>query len=124
MSVQSEIYNRLVAAAAVGALAGERVWPHIADQNSTFPYVTYGMVSALPTNSLDGYSNLVRERAQVDVWSTDYAQAIALATAVRDAVIGSNSTVFKAVWADKRDSFEAEDSIYNVQQDFLIWFAE
>lgn len=122
--VQAEIYARLIGSAAIVSLVHERITPQVMDEPANFPAITYGMVSTLPVNSLGGFNNLVSERAQIDIWSRDYDEALALEVEVRNAIIGSNDDRFKARWVDKRETYESDVKLYSVQQDFLIWFKE
>ena len=131
MSVHSEVYSRLANAAAVTALVpSSKITPHVQSEVMTtipeqFPAITFGAVTAIPNNTLDGYGMNTRYRFQVDCWvREDYDEAISIATAVRNAIIGSDSVTFTALWVDQREFYEADIKVHNLQLDFSIWHSE
>lgn len=131
MSVHSEVYARLAAAAALTALVpASKITPQLQSEVSTpvpeqFPAITFGAVTTNPENTLDGFTGLARYRFQVDCWvREDYDEALAIAIAVRDAMIGSNTSTFSALWVDQREFYEQDIKVHNVQLDFYIWHKE
>ncbi len=94
--------------------------PKVRDTADDFPAIVYNVVSAAPTNSLDGFSRLTRFIYQIDVWARTYNQALALAIAARDAMIGTNTTDFVAIYVDRREDYDNELKIHNVQLDFSV----
>lgn len=131
MTVQSEVYTRLSQAAAVTALVQlSRITPQLQSELSTpipdqFPAITFGSISANPLNSVDGFSGLTQYRIQIDAWvREDYDLALEIAQEVRDAIIGSNSITFAAIWIDQREFYEQDIKVHNVQLDFHVWYRE
>lgn len=91
------IFPLLSASATVTALIGSspvRAFLHgVAPQGVTSPYVTWALVGGAPENNVSDLPPADLGRVQVDCWSEDAAQVIALATAVRDAIEGSHHMV-------------------------------
>lgn len=110
------IYNRLHNGA---GLSGVPVTPKVrADDN--FPAIVYNLIAATPVNSVLGFSHLTRFIYQIDIWSRTYNQALALALAVRDALIATNIPAFNAIYIDRREDYDSELKVHNVQIDFSV----
>lgn len=86
MNVGQIIYGRLSAVAGVTALVSTRIYPDIAPQNATFPYVVFQKLRTSPTDTKEGTSPLDKLLVQVDCYSNNYDNAHALAAAVRTAL--------------------------------------
>lgn len=110
------LFNRLHNAA---GLTGVPVTPKVR-ANEEFPAITYNLVATVPVNSLDGFSNFCRFIYQVDIWARTYNQALALALAARNAIIANNVPAFSALYIDRREDYDSELKIHNVQIDFSI----
>ncbi len=130
MSVQSEVYTRLSDAAVTALVSISRITPQLQSELSTplpdqFPAITYGVISSNPVNTLDGFSGLASYRVQVDCWvREDYDLALEVSLAVRDAMLGTNTVNFSAIWVDQREFYEADIKVHNMQLDFHIWHKE
>lgn len=119
MAIGESIYTELTGDADVSALVSTRVYPLIAPQNVTVPYLVYQRVSGSPVNEMAGYAGLENPRYQIDVYDDDYAGARALAVKVRTAM--NAATVFTALQQSDTDLYEAEASLFRVTMDFSIW---
>lgn len=80
----------LLNVAPVTALVGTnpvRVFPWgEAPEGTAYPYVTWGVISGVPDNQLSGSPCVDSINVQVDVWAKTAASAVAVATAVRNAI--------------------------------------
>lgn len=110
------IYSRLYNAAGLTAVP---VAPKVR-ATEEFPAITYNLIAAVPMNSLDGFSSFTRFIYQVDIWARTYNQALALALAARNAVIANNTPAFSALFIDRREEYDSELKIHNVQIDFAV----
>jgi hypothetical protein len=131
--MESDLNALLRADAGVGAIVGAgsaaRVYPIILPQAGTFPAVTYQRISTprIVTATLGGQNARVKCRMQLDCWAETFAQAKALAAAVRSAMLGA--ATFTAIALDERDMYEAGDSsdgltLYRTSVDYSCWYLE
>ena len=104
--------------AALSGAAGGRVFPNIAPNNVTKPFVVYARVSSAPENTLADGAPIENTRLQVDCFDTTYAAAVALAEAVK-AAMGSSAITHLLLL--EQDQFEPEASLHRVILDFSIW---
>jgi hypothetical protein len=116
MSLEAKIYALLSADAGVLALVSTRVYPVVAPQGTTLPYVVYQRISSGREYALDGYCGLENSRMQVDVYADTEKEAWAVADAVTTAMRGS--TTF-AVSGDDPKVLE-EGGAFRVSNDFVI----
>lgn len=120
--VESKLYALLTADPAVSAIVGTRVYPMVLPQRCTFPAASYFRVSGGQQNTLDGYSGTENPRIQVDCWAREYADAKALASAIRTAMDGA--TNFKALCISDRDMYEDDAELHRVLLEFSCWNKE
>ena len=93
MNVGQIIYGRLSAVAGVTSLVSTRIYPDMAPQNATFPYVVFQKLQTQPTDTKEGVSPLDKLLVQVDCYSNNYDNAHALAAAVRTALDRYTGTI-------------------------------
>jgi hypothetical protein len=135
MSFESDLRTYLIAAEspanAVQALISTRMYPVVLPQNVTFPAASYTTISAVRGHTMQGPDNLPAQRVQIDAWALTYAQARALADAIRERIDGfrdaMGSTAVQGIFFDtERHLHETDDSthIFRISQDFICWFEE
>lgn len=123
----------------VGYVA-ERVGPWSSRQGEAYPRVTYTQISGESVSALAGPGGVVRQRWQVDVLSTDYAEARAVARLVRGTGAGDQRldgyrgtlggvTVRAVQCTDERETNEPPASgsspgVYVVTQDYYFTYVE
>jgi hypothetical protein len=111
--------------AAIGALAGDRVWP-VRRFGDELPAVTYTYVFGRPSNSLDGYtSGLQRFLIQLDCWAKSHSEVIALAQAVRDRM-NIAAASFKTVITEYPliDDYEPDTKLFRRSLSVACWYRE
>ncbi len=86
--MEEAIIARLLATAAVTAIAGQRITPGRRDQGSALPSLVLHKIDAPRGYHLSGDSGLVAARLQIDCWGASYASAKLLARAVINALSG------------------------------------
>jgi hypothetical protein len=73
MFLEESLYARL------GPLAAGRVFPGLAPQDTTPPYITYTVVGGSEGFTFAGPDGSERAQVQVDVWASDHLQCLQLA---------------------------------------------
>lgn len=81
------VYALLQGAAAVVAIVGTKIGRHGSmPQETVAPYITWVIVADQPHDTLSESPGSDFSTVQIDCWSADDAQAVALARAVRNAL--------------------------------------
>ena len=93
MNVGQIIYGVLSAASGVTALVSTRIYPDMAPQNDTFPYIVFQKLQTKPTDTKEGVSKLDKILVQVDCYSNNYDNTHSLAAAVRTALDRYTGTI-------------------------------
>ena len=85
MKVGAAIYSLLVNDSAVAAIVGTRIYPELAEEGASAPYIVYSVVSNTPSDTKDGTPI---DEAQLEIFSvgSTYAAASDLAGKVRAAL--------------------------------------
>ena len=86
MTIETDLYDLLRNNAGVSAIVGTKIYPHLAEEGTAAPFITYVMVVGTPFNIISGTTALEKKRIQVNCWSDSYAGAQTLAEAVKDTV--------------------------------------
>ena len=74
MKVGAAIYSLLVNDSAVSALVGTRIYPELAEEGASAPYVVYSVVSNTPSDTKDGTPI---DEAQLEIFSVGSTYAAA-----------------------------------------------
>jgi len=84
MLAEAVIYALLNGAGAVTAIAGTRIYPAIAPENTAAPLITIDLVSSVRQARIDALANthLVLARVQVNLVAADYVTVKAMRAAV------------------------------------------
>ena len=80
------IYQLLQASTDVTDLVGTRVFPSLAAQGATMPFVTYEIMQITPSDEKDGPSEMDEVRVEVACFADRYSVAVDLGTKVRTAL--------------------------------------
>ncbi len=85
MKVGAAIYSLLVNDSAVAAIVGTRIYPELAEEGASAPYIVYSVVSNTPSDTKEGTPI---DEAQLEIFSVGntYAAANDLADKVRAAL--------------------------------------
>ncbi|NBO83691.1 MAG: DUF3168 domain-containing protein [Betaproteobacteria bacterium] len=103
---------------ALSTVAGGRVFPNVAPNNVTRPYVVYARVASTPENTLADGAPVENTRFQIDCFDATYAAAVALAEAVKTAMKASSLTNLLLL---EQDQFEPDALLHRVILDFSVW---
>lgn len=117
MSLESTIFD------ALKTLVSNRVYPDVAPELVTRPYITYQQVGGQSVNFVDSATVPSRKNAriQINTWADTRAAAAALARQVEDtlrAVSALQATVLAAPVA----VYEQDTQLRGTHQDFSVWF--
>ena len=112
-------YTTLNAAAALQTLVGtgtspqqSRIYPGIAPESATLPYIEYSVIGDEPINTIKGVDDMHSERMQFSCHALTYTGAKALADAVHDALEGDGYQEFRS------DAYQAPTKGYSVALDW------
>ena len=122
MEVGKAIYYLLKDSDDVGAIAGDRIYPEIAQQDAPTPFVAYSVSSTTPSGVKSNSSELDTARVELYVVGSDYAETMDLAIACRSALDrqgGSIGPVANPVQVQSID-FEGSDTDHDPTQDVYI----
>ena len=88
MMTEAQVYNLLKNDSGVKALINERVYPLVAQQNVTKPYITYRVINGLKIQCLGGQIYQGDYRMQLDCYALTYPNVKAISQAVKNCLIG------------------------------------
>lgn len=88
MTVESALAKELVDDGGVHAVCADRIYPSIAPQDITKPYVVYERMSVDQEYTMGGLSNLQMARFRLTCGGQKYADVVTADTAVRAALAG------------------------------------
>lgn len=113
---EMQVYELLKNDTGVKALINARVYPLVAPQNVTKPYITYRVVTGLKIQCLGGQIFQGDYRMQLDCFGTSYASVKAISQAVKSALVGFLSSHNINIM----DDFEDETQLFKQIIDFKI----
>jgi len=129
MQIGKSIYNILANDSDVAALVGTRIFPNVAPQTTTFPFIIYDVTGVQPNDTKDGASTLDTNDVMISCYSETYSQASDLAQKIRVAMDRINvgtyggeqiqSSQFQS-YNDIFDDTSGDAGIYRKALDFEI----
>jgi hypothetical protein len=135
--IEAGLTALLLGNTAVAAIVGDRVYPLVLpgkpgteEVRKYVPSVTYQRVSSTRVaGTLQGPSELVGARIQVDAWADSYATVKHLADAIRSAVDGFKGTaggkdIQGAFLEIDFDQFEPDVRLWRVTQNYRVYHNE
>jgi hypothetical protein len=126
-AMTSDLRTKILAASAVSALIGTRVYPDLIPQDVTYPCANVVLVGGTEEATLaSGTCGLADSRVQINAWAVTRLGALELADAIREAIIGykgtTGTTVFGCIKLEGtfRSFYEDDVKVWQVQQDFIV----
>ena len=120
MSIQSDIYNTLIASTYITDYVGTRVFPTMIPQSvEAFPTIVYTRISNVRGYPLSGDWLIDNLRYQFDVFAVGYDAVRALADNLHTTMRAS--TYFTCIMLDEQDLWEPDYSLHRVSVDYSIW---
>ena len=104
--------------AVLGALVTGRCYPLLAPANVVKPYITYQVISNVPSVTLDGPTGTENRRLQIDIFDKTYSGVKVLEESAKAAMAIATVT---NVPLSTGDLFEGETQLYRVIMDYSIW---
>ena len=129
MTIEEAVYAQTVGYDEVTALIGARCYPLVVPQDAAMPAIAYQRISGSPRRSHSGFSGLSETRFQLTCEADTYAQAKALAQAVRHCWESFAGTVAGiaiggAFVENESDGYSEEVPAPVVRIDVSIWHNE
>lgn len=131
MTVSNALYDRLSNYAGLSALVSDRIYPNLAPQSVTLPYVVYERVSGTRIRALNADTDLASPRYQFSVYSNSYLEAESVIEQIRAALqrytgtVGSPGVVIEDCTIESEtDFYDAQTELHERTMDFLIWHRE
>lgn len=116
MSLESAIFD------ALKGLVSNRVYPDVAPENTTRPYITYQQVGGQAVNFLDTtVPSKKNARIQINTWADTRQGAAVLSRQVEDTLRGVAALQTQALGAPV-SIYEMETKLRGTRQDFSVWF--
>lgn len=104
------------------ALVGQKIFALYVPQGTKLPCVVFYRIAGRPANTLSGFSGLEQIHLQIDALATRYAEAKAIAKAIRAAL--PQQGPWGAHLDIDNDVYESESGYYRVIMDWTVWFCE
>ncbi len=104
----------------LSGVAGGRVYPLVAPQPATTPYVIYQRVASSVENVLAGNGSppINNTRLQIDIYAKTYAESQSVADSVESAMLGWSE---RNVQLSSLDLYEDDVKLFRVLMDFSVW---
>jgi hypothetical protein len=106
----------------LGPLASNRVYPDIAPENTTLPYVTYQQIGGQAIQYLENTRPVQRRTSfQINVWAATRVAAAALAEQIATALL-ADVELATAIDGEPTARFEEETGLRGTMQDFTFFY--
>lgn len=116
---EEKMRARLSGSAALVAIVGAKIYAGRAPQNTASPFVIWQRVSGFQDQVLDGLTDLVTGRFQVDCYAATYDDAKRMARAVA-AAVQQNDGDLEAYLEGNRDIFDDDlPNFFRRSMDFM-----
>ena len=122
------IYNILITDVDVANMVVRRVFPNVAKNGTTFPFIIYDVESESPTQDKDGVSTLDEDFVMVSCYCKTYSEASDLAQKIRRA-LDRKKGIFGGIeiqsiqyngYNDLFDDNTSDEGVYRKALDFKI----
>jgi hypothetical protein len=88
MSIETDLYTTLSNDAGVTALVSTRIYPSLAPEGVTHPYITYQVITGTRLSTITGVGDATRKRIQMSCHANTYSVAKSVSAAVEAALEG------------------------------------
>jgi hypothetical protein len=124
--IEQHLAPLLLADSAIAALVGDRIFPVVVRQDTALPALTYARLGSERTYVLAGAAHWTTVQIGVTAWAPEYAQARALADAVRQALDGYTGTtgIEVASVQDGADEYESTLDVFGCTLNVTVQFSE
>lgn len=128
--MDAELSDRLTGNVELAALVGVKVYPMSAATGAETPFVVWQRISGVPAQgAMDGESDIVAARVQIDSYGDSYGIARSVADAVRASLRDwkESAGVIRDVTLDNDRALRETDpalKTFRVSQDYIITFIQ
>jgi hypothetical protein len=112
MTIETDLYTTLSNNAGVTALVGTRIYPILAPESATRPYIAYQVITGTRISTITGVDDATRKRIQMSCHADTYSEAKSVSAAVYAALEGDGYLDLEY------DSYDAEVQIHTVIVDW------
>ena len=133
MDLGEALYRQLSTATLTTQLGSTAIYPLVAPQGKTLPYITYQQISEPRIHASMKDPGLQSPRVQISQWSSSYEQVKLLADKTRNVLqdfsgnLGGGMAVQRIFFDNEVDLLdmdsEAGKLTYHTAQDYIIWYS-
>lgn len=117
MTVEATLFTLLT------SLVAGRVYPDVAEEGATRPYITYQQVGGQSVAYTEGALPTSKNgRFQLNAWATTRAGAAALSLQIEAALVAAPTLQVEPLGAPVA-LYEPDTRLYGAMQDFSVWSA-
>ena len=121
MITSAALYTLLISNAQLVALVGQRIYPALAPQDASAPYIVWQRIATNPIQTLGEATGNQFDLIQLSCFALTYESADAVAQALVTALDGRVVTTNdNATLQSRRESYEPAVDLYRSDCDFLI----
>lgn len=130
MDLETALVNHLENDAGVSAVVGTRIYPNVAGQTVSMPFIVYHRISTPREYTHDGENPLSNPRMQLTMVASTKSAAKDLANQVRFSLAGFKGTmggslpVGGAFCENEWDKYEDQIKAFSYRQDWIIYHTE
>jgi hypothetical protein len=129
--IEESIVALLSASTTITGLIGPNaIWPVMIPQTATYPCIKFSTITGMSDFDLDGVTNLLQVRIQVEAWANSYGGAKTLQAAIKNVLdgyagtpIAGGVTVISCYVVNSIDFFEADSRQFRAINDYMIRFS-
>ena len=117
--IEQLLYSLLSSTSSITAITGQRIYPLVLPTDPTLPAIEYSFIAGTssPTLTTKGYK---RYRVEINCWGKTYSDAVALRSAVKDALDGYSDGNMSILLISPRDFFDNALLQYRAMAEFYI----
>lgn len=123
MSIESDLYSGLTGHAGLSALISTRLYPDVAPQNATRPYVVYQRISTRKFQAISGTVVAYLPRFQFSIYADTALSALNVAAQVQVALLAmsdSSVTIYERPLENERTTYEDQSHLFRRDFDAQI----
>lgn len=124
--IEADLVAVLSEDATVAGLVGARIFPVVVRQETALPALTYARLSSERTYVMAGAGHWTTVQIGITAWAAEYAQARALADAVRRSLDGytAGAGIEVASVVDGADEYEGTLDVFGCALQVTVQFTE
>jgi len=127
--IEACLFSKLSTTASLSSVVSSRIFPLIAPENTTLPFVTYQIINSDIPRNLNGRSGVRSARFQINAFANSYLSAAQIIQIIKDVLCGSTFTEFgikvsqAAIYNDFSD-YEKDTRFFRKYIDLELFYSE